>query len=108
MNPARFALALLASPALLLGAATADALPLGGLAKTDPSGATGAIIQVHGVHPTCMMGPVSPNGTGPSKYHRTPEAGVHILCKRPPTASGDLTIKPRPPSRLGVGTQRLR
>ena len=50
MNPARFALALLASPALLLGAATADALPLGGLAKTDPSGATGAIITIKALH----------------------------------------------------------
>lgn len=108
MLAARHTLALLAGPAPLLGAANANALPLGGIAKTDPAASGSAIVHVHGVHPSCMMGPVSPNGTGPSKYHRTPEAGVHILCKRPPSASGDLTIKPRSPSRLGVGKLRLR
>ena len=104
----RHALALLAAPALLLAAASANASPLSGLTQSDLTAKSNALIKVHGVHPSCMMGPVSPTGTGPSKYHRTPEAGVHILCKRPPSASGDLTIKPRAPSRLGAGKLRLR
>jgi hypothetical protein len=100
---------LLAISTLLAAVSSANALPLAGLSQADKASANSAIIKVHGVHPGCMWGPVSPNGTGPAKYHRTPEAGVHILCKVPPRpgASG-LTIKPRHQVKSGASKLMLR
>jgi hypothetical protein len=37
----------------------------------------------HGLHTSCMYGPTQPNDQGPSSYHTTPEAGVHISCTPP-------------------------
>lgn len=49
--------------------------------------------SAHKVHPSCANGPVSPTGVGPSHYHKTPEAGVHIRCVQ--RQKGKLKIKPR-------------
>lgn len=61
----------------------------------DPVVQKGKILLAHAVHPSCMDGPTTPNGVGPDNYHRTPEAGVHIKCQRPPEGPKNLQFKPR-------------
>jgi hypothetical protein len=61
----------------------------------DPVVQKGKILLAHGVHPSCMDGPTTPNGQGPDNYHRTPEAGVHIMRRRPPEGPKHLQFKPR-------------
>ena len=61
----------------------------------DPVVKKGTILLAHAVHPSCMDGPTTPNGQGPDNFHKTPEAGVHIMCRRPPRGPKNLQFKRR-------------
>jgi hypothetical protein len=52
--------------------------------EVGPVTAKGGIVLAHGVHTSCQNGPTLPNDAGPSSYHTSPEAGVHISCRPPP------------------------
>jgi hypothetical protein len=57
----------------------------------------------HGLHTSCMYGSVSPSGQGgPTIWHRTPEAGVHIACTPPHTPKGGLKLKLGEAKRKGL------
>lgn len=64
-------IAILGATTLAISASTALAAPGAGLGSQP--GAASNIIQVHGVHRTCQLGPAG--------WHRNPRRGVRIACR---------------------------
>ncbi|MBL8566819.1 MAG: hypothetical protein JNM89_13985 [Hyphomicrobiaceae bacterium] len=78
-------LAVFGAAALMATAGAAFAAPAAGLSKAfgGEAGVSSGVIQVHGRHGYCAL--------GPGGWHRTPARGVRIAC-RPPRPRGAFWI----------------